>query len=111
MCAVKSCYLTEFSFIELQQNRYENSLKECSRAIELNPNYDKAYMKRGMLNDELQNYADSVLDYEKLYRKLKTGQLKRSLERAKLLMIQSRNVSKDYYRTLGLTKSGEDLKD
>lgn len=89
-----------------QQNKRKEALYECDRAIELDPNYDKAYMKRAILHEELENYKASADDYELLYARLKTRELKIAYERAKLMSIRTKN-EKNYYKILGVAKEGE----
>lgn len=62
-------------------------------------------MKRGMLNDELENYKASAEDYELLYKKLRTKETKSAYERARLMSIKTNE--KNYYKILGVQKTGE----
>ena len=61
-------------------------------------------MKRGSLHDELENYEESVRDYEFLYKKLKTREVKEALDRGKALLARSKR--KNYYKILGIPKTG-----
>lgn len=91
--------------VELQQNKHNEAIKECDFAIELDKNYDKAYHKRGHLNELLENYEESVRDYELLYKKLKTKDTKENLDRSKTLLARSKR--KNYYKILGIAKTGK----
>jgi tetratricopeptide (TPR) repeat protein len=41
-------------------------LNDLSRAIELNEDYTKAYLKRGELNMALKNYEEAARDFERV---------------------------------------------
>jgi len=47
----------------LSQNK--EAITDLDRAIELNGDYVKAYLKRGDINLALLNYEEAVRDYEK----------------------------------------------
>ena len=88
-----------------KQGKANEALIECNNAIKLDSNYDKAYMKRASLYDELEMYEECVRDYELLYKKLKTKETKDHLERAKLTLLKSKR--KNYYKILGIAKTGK----
>ena len=93
------------SIVYGRQKKHKEAIKECDLAIELDRNYDKAYMKRGSLNDELENYEESVRDYETVYKKLKSKETKEALDRGKAMLARSKR--KNYYKILGIPKTGE----
>jgi len=88
-----------------KQKKTKEALVEINQAIKLDESYDKAYMKRASLYDDLEMYEESVRDYEFLYKKLKTKETKDSLERAKLLLTRSKR--KNYYKILGISKQAD----
>jgi len=51
------------AFTKLSQNK--EAITDLDRAIELNGDYVKAYLKRGDINLALSNYDEAVRDYEK----------------------------------------------
>ena len=62
-------------------------------------------MKRASLYDDLEMYEESVRDYELLYKKLKTKETKDYLEKAKIQLMRSKR--KNYYKILGISKTGK----
>lgn len=50
--------------LKLSQNR--EALEDLNRAIELNEDYVKAYLKRGELNLSLENFEEAVRDFERV---------------------------------------------
>lgn len=99
----KLCF--NLSVVYGKQKNIKEALKECTEAIKLDGNYDKAYLKRAILYDDLEMYEESVKDYEYLYKKLKTKETKDYLEKAKIKLTRSKR--KNYYNILGIAKSGK----
>jgi tetratricopeptide (TPR) repeat protein len=50
-----------------KQDRGDNkgAIADYTRAIELNPNFDKAYFNRGLAKHALGNYSGAIADYNK----------------------------------------------
>lgn len=48
------------------------ALTDCSKAIQLDPSYTKAILKRGKLYMDSEMYEEAVRDYETIYRKDKS---------------------------------------
>lgn len=46
-----------------KKGKNEDALSELNKATEMNPNYAKAYVKRGELNQTLENYDEAVRDF------------------------------------------------
>lgn len=44
----------------------ESAIKDCSKAIELNPSYLKAYLRRAQLYEQTDNLDQSLADYKKI---------------------------------------------
>jgi len=42
------------------------AIEDCASSIEANPNYSKAYLKRGDIYDTKGNYEDAIRDYSKV---------------------------------------------
>jgi len=89
-----------------RQKKPKEALAQINQAIKLDENYDKAYMKRASLYDELEMYEESVKDYEMLYKKLKTKETKEYLDKAKVQLLRSKR--KNYYKILGVSKTAND---
>lgn len=41
-------------------------MKDCTKAIDLNPKYVKALLRRGKLYEELEEFDRAIADYEEL---------------------------------------------
>lgn len=54
-----SC-LIRFFCILLFQGKYDETVKECSKAIELNPAYVKALLRRGEAYEKLERYEEAI---------------------------------------------------
>lgn len=42
------------------QGKYEDAIKECTKAIELNPSYLKAFLRRGDNHEKLEQYEEAI---------------------------------------------------
>ncbi|GAU30984.1 hypothetical protein TSUD_104980, partial [Trifolium subterraneum] len=51
---------------ELIQGKYENTVKECTKALELNPMYVKALVRRGEANEKLEHFEEAIADMKKI---------------------------------------------
>lgn len=49
-----------FSYICCSQGKFDETIKECTKAIELNPMYVKALLRRGEAHEKLQHYDESI---------------------------------------------------
>ena len=58
-------YYFEQGFAKAERKRYEEAIKDCDKAIEINPNYAKAYNNRGFAKADLQQYEEAIKDYDK----------------------------------------------
>ena len=47
------------------KQNYKGAIQDFTKAIELNPNYTKAYNNRGFAKAELQDYRGAIQDYNK----------------------------------------------
>lgn len=48
-------------------SNYKNCINDLNEAVRLNPDYAKAYLKRGDINMIQENYDDAVRDYTKAH--------------------------------------------
>ncbi|KAI3754534.1 hypothetical protein L1987_54319 [Smallanthus sonchifolius] len=46
--------------------KYEDTVKECTKALELNPSYMKALIRRGEAHEKLENYDEAITDMKKI---------------------------------------------
>ena len=54
--------------MSLQMKMYKDSVEDCTAALDLDENYQKALLRRAQSNMELEEYEDAVRDYEKAHR-------------------------------------------
>jgi DnaJ family protein C protein 7 len=81
--------------------------QDCSKAIELDPNYLKAYTRRANCYLALEQYEEAVRDLEKAQQlDPEDEEISRSLRQAKLELKKSKR--KDYYKILGIPKNAGD---
>jgi DnaJ family protein C protein 7 len=85
---------------------FENAITDCTKAIELDDSYLKAYLRRAKCFQEMEQYEEAVRDYEKIYKMDKTRDNKRLLQDAKLELKKSKR--KDYYKILGVGKDASE---
>jgi DnaJ family protein C protein 7 len=52
----------------MKLGKYKEALRDCTKAIEIDPNYLKAFLRRASIFSTLENYADSVKDYQQAAR-------------------------------------------
>ena len=79
------------------------SISDCDKALDLDPNYTKAQLRRAKSYMETEQYEEAVRDYEKVH-KADRGNMeyRQLLQEAKLELMKSKR--KDYYKILGVDK-------
>ncbi|XP_031561441.1 dnaJ homolog subfamily C member 7-like [Actinia tenebrosa] len=88
-------------------NKMEQAIEDCTKAVELDNSYTKAYLKRANCYMDCEKYEEAVRDYELLCRKDRNSrEYRRLLEKAKLELKKSKR--KDYYKILGISKTATD---
>jgi tetratricopeptide (TPR) repeat protein len=50
----------------INQGKYENTIKECTKALELNPAYVKALVRRGEAHEKLEHFEEAIAGEFKL---------------------------------------------
>ncbi|ESQ46335.1 hypothetical protein EUTSA_v10000290mg [Eutrema salsugineum] len=50
----------------LKLGKYEEAIKECTKAIELNPNYTKAFVRRAEAHEKLEHFEEALTDLKKI---------------------------------------------
>ncbi|KAK6166594.1 hypothetical protein SNE40_023249 [Patella caerulea] len=88
--------------VSAKLKKYEESVEDCTKAIELDESYVKAFSRRARSYMELERFEDAVRDYEKIFSLEKTRENKKILNDAKLELKKSKR--KDYYKLLGVQK-------
>jgi len=86
--------------------KMDQSVKDCSSAIELDENYVKAYLRRANSYQQTEQFEEAVRDLEKVYKLQKTPEHKRFLQEAKAQLKKSKR--KDYYKILGVEKTANE---
>lgn len=49
-----------------KMERYEDTVKECTKALELNSAYMKAFVKRGEAHEKLEHFEEAIADMKKI---------------------------------------------
>lgn len=44
----------------MPQGKYEDTIKECTKALELNPSYLKALVRRGEAHEKLEHFEEAI---------------------------------------------------
>ncbi|CAG2103453.1 unnamed protein product, partial [Medioppia subpectinata] len=94
------------SIVYAKLKKLAEAINDCSKAIELDESYIKAYLRRGKLSMDSELYEEAVRDYETVLKKEKTREHKQLLDTAKLELKKSKR--KDYYKILGVSKTATD---
>ncbi|XP_060972088.1 uncharacterized protein LOC133038070 [Cannabis sativa] len=50
----------------LKLGKYEETIKECTKALELNPSYIKALLRRGEAHEKLEHFEEAMADMKKI---------------------------------------------
>ena len=90
--------------------RFPEAVADCDQAIEYDPTYTKAYMRRAQNNlliNEIENIELAIRDYEQAKRLMgdvaDTKDIDKSIREAQVALKQAKR--KDYYKILGCTVS------
>jgi len=87
--------------------KYEDAIKDLTKAIEMDQDYIKAYTRRAQCYSELKMYAEAVRDYEwVLHKDPQNREIMGSLKEAKRLKKIAER--KDYYKLLEVSKDASD---
>ncbi|KAF2071780.1 hypothetical protein CYY_006908 [Polysphondylium violaceum] len=91
----------------VQMNKLSEAIQDCSKALELDPNYVKAYIRRAQCYLKTERFEDAVRDFEKAQTlDSENEDLARQLKEAKVALKKS--LKKDYYKILGVSKEAND---
>ncbi|XVE98653.1 hypothetical protein REPUB_Repub03eG0125500 [Reevesia pubescens] len=50
----------------LKMGKYEETIKECTKALEFNPSYIKALVRRGEAHEKLEHFEEAIADMKKI---------------------------------------------
>lgn len=85
-----------------KMSKPEQAIEDCTKAIELDDKYLKAYLRRAKCYQDAEKHEEAVRDFEKILKLEKSALHKQMLHDAKLELKKSKR--KDYYKLLGLQK-------
>jgi DnaJ family protein C protein 7 len=83
--------------------RFNEAVADCSSALKLDENYQKAFLHRARCYMKLKDFEKAVSDYEKAFSTDKSRETKRLFEEINLALKRSKR--KDYYKILGVEKN------
>jgi DnaJ homolog subfamily C member 7 len=90
-----------------KQNKNEEALKMLNKAVQLNPKYAKALVKRGDINQALGNSEEALRDYQQAHQlEPKEFNVEDKIKHAKVKAKEA--AKKDYYKILGVTKEASE---
>ncbi|XP_065655341.1 dnaJ homolog subfamily C member 7 isoform X2 [Hydra vulgaris] len=92
--------------VNYKLGQIENSIKDSTSAIELDPTYLKAYLRRAKCYMDTEKFQEAVNDYEKICKMDHSADNRNLLKEAKLELKKSKR--KDYYKILGIPKSAQE---
>ncbi|XP_038072448.1 dnaJ homolog subfamily C member 7-like [Patiria miniata] len=84
----------------------DQAILDCNKALELDPDYLKALMRRAKCYKETEQYEEAVRDYEKVCQMDRSRENKAALQDAKFELKKSKR--KDYYKMLNISKNATD---
>ena len=71
--AFNSTCLLNISIAQSKLNQNDQALKTLNHCLALNPEYAKALVKRGEINESLENYEEAIRDFHSASEIDKTG--------------------------------------
>ncbi|KAF7845519.1 Tetratricopeptide repeat protein 1 [Senna tora] len=81
-------------FMKLGQ--YENTIKECTKALELNPVYVKALARRGEAHEKLEHFEEAIADMKKILEiDASNDQARKTIRRLEPLAAEKREKMKE----------------
>jgi len=90
-----------------RQKKTSDCISDCDKALELDPNYTKALLRRAKCYMETEQYEEAVRDYESVFKSDKSNmEYRQLLQEAKLELKKSKR--KNYYKILGVEKTAND---
>ncbi|XP_047048977.1 tetratricopeptide repeat protein 1-like [Lolium rigidum] len=80
----------------LKLGKYDETIKECTKALDLNPSYLKALLRRGEAHEKLEHYDEAIADMKRVIEVDPANeQAKRSLFRLEPLAAEKREKMKE----------------
>ncbi|KDP38747.1 hypothetical protein JCGZ_04100 [Jatropha curcas] len=80
----------------LKLGKYEDTIKECTKALELNPSYIKPLVRRGEAHEKLEQFEEAIADMKKtLELDPSNDQAKKAIRRLEPLAAEKREKMKE----------------
>ncbi|XP_057967577.1 uncharacterized protein LOC131157429 isoform X2 [Malania oleifera] len=80
----------------LKLGKYEDTIKECTKALELNTTYMKALLRRGEAHEKLEQFEDAIADMKKILElDPSNDQVKKTIRRLEPLAEEKREKMKE----------------
>ncbi|XP_022755361.1 tetratricopeptide repeat protein 1-like [Durio zibethinus] len=80
----------------LKLGKYEETIKECTKALELNPSYIKALVRRGEAHEKLEHFEEAIADMKKILElDPSNDQARKSIRRLEPLAAEKREKMKE----------------
>lgn len=80
----------------LKLGKYEDSIKECTKALELNPSYTKALLRRAEAHEKLDHLEEAIADMKKVIElDPSNDQARRTIRRLEPLAAEKREKMKE----------------
>lgn len=86
--------------------KLKEAVADCDKAIEINDGYAKAYLRRGDIKMELEEYEDASRDFNKAHQLDPNLGARQRIKDAELEAKKAKR--KDYYKILGVEKTATD---
>lgn len=87
-----------------KMNNHKLAIEDATKAIDLNPNYSKAYQRRSQSYTKLEKYEEALYDLNKV-NELEPGNRDISKQIKELSKLAKQAKRKDYYKILGVEKN------
>eukprot|EP01119_Soliformovum_irregulare_P011632 TRINITY_DN2938_c0_g1_i4.p1 TRINITY_DN2938_c0_g1~~TRINITY_DN2938_c0_g1_i4.p1 ORF type:complete len:484 (-),score=130.44 TRINITY_DN2938_c0_g1_i4:13-1464(-) len=90
----------------LKLGKHQEAIDDCTKTIEIDPNYEKAYLRRAAASMKMEKWDDAIRDYEKASQMNEDGEADHLLREAKLE--KKKSLRKDYYKILDIPKDADE---
>ncbi|KAH9577221.1 Tetratricopeptide repeat [Trypanosoma melophagium] len=86
--------------------RYREGIEDCTKAIQLDPEFSKAYARRARCQQQLNNFAGAIRDFKSAIQyDPNDRELERELRNCEHNMAKEAEREKDYYYVLGVSRN------
>ncbi|MED6218161.1 hypothetical protein PIB30_024343 [Stylosanthes scabra] len=89
------CYANRAACFQ-KLGKYDNTVKECTKALELNPVYIKALVRRGEAHEKLEHFEEAIADMKKILENDPSNdQARKAIRRLEPLAAEKREKMKE----------------